>query len=175
MARWNPSNFSGEQLGFIADRNAAVKDARGLRLETQGFRQLAADLKALEPAVGKELQKEIKQAADKIAVTGGALAPRGESGDLQHSIRPRVSGLTASVGSSLPYANVLHWGGSTGRGHIPGRPWSGSVFIRPSLFLSRAIDDHADEFAEDVGDAIERAAFKTGWSRGGPHHGSLAA
>lgn len=174
MATFRPSNFTTGQLDFINSRNAAVKEARGLGLHAPGLRDLRHDLKALEPLINKELDRELRQAADKIAVTGGAMAPR-RSGDLQHSIRPIVSSRGVAVGSRLPYANVIHWGGTTGPGHVPGRPWSGSVFIRPSLFLSKAIEDHADQFAEDVGDAIERAAFKAGWHPGGPHSASLAA
>ena len=63
MARWNPSDFTGAQIDFIVCRNAAVKEARGLGLRTEGFRDLNRDLKALQPLIGKELRQELREAA----------------------------------------------------------------------------------------------------------------
>jgi phage gpG-like protein len=107
--------------------------------------------------VDRELGRSIREAADKVAVTAGALAPR-RSGALAHSIRPYVSGAKASIGSTLPYAGVVHWGGVI-------RPKGTPITFKPTEFISRAVDDHADELVEDIGDGIERAALRAGWHR----------
>src|SRR4051812_28631651 len=80
-------------------------------VQTHGLAELRRDLKRLDPLVDRELRDSIREAAGKVAVTAGALAPF-RTGELAHSIRPYVSGARASVGSTLPYAGVVHWGGT---------------------------------------------------------------
>jgi phage gpG-like protein len=124
-------------------------------VRTQGLAELRRDLRKLEPQVDKELRESIKEAADKVAVTAGALAPR-RSGALAHSIRPFVSGAKASIGSTLPYAGVVHWGGTI-------RPRGVPITFERTEFISRAVDDHSGALVEDIADGIDRAARRAGW------------
>ncbi len=126
-----------------------------VRVHAQGLQEFRRDLKRYEPLVERELAGAIKEAAGKVAVTAGALAPR-DSGELAQSIRPYVSGVRASIGSTLPYAGVQEFGGSIS-------PRGAPITIRPGGFVGRAIEDHADELVEDIGDAVERAARRAGW------------
>jgi phage gpG-like protein len=128
------------------------------QVRTEGLAELRRDLKRLDPLIDKELRDAIKDAADKVAVTAGALAPR-DSGALQQSIRPFVSGANASVGSTLPYAGVLEFGGTISPRGVP-------ITIKGTGFVGRAVEDHADELVEDIGDGIERAASRAGWHPG---------
>jgi phage gpG-like protein len=125
------------------------------RVRTQGLAELRRDMRRLEPLVDRELRESIKEAAGKVAVTAGALAPR-DSGALAHSIRPFVSGARASIGSTLPYAGVVHWGGEI-------RPRGVPIRFERTEFISRAVDDHADELVEDIADGVDRAARRAGW------------
>lgn len=126
-----------------------------VHVEVEGLAKFRRDLNQLEPAVDKEAQKEIKQAVGKIATTAGAQAPR-QSGDLAHSIRPFGSGARLGVGSKLPYAKVLEYGGTIQPRGVP-------IKFQPSLFVTKAVEDHADELVEDIGNAVDRAARRVGW------------
>lgn len=150
---------TGEQ---IAARNSAVAAARGVGIDTRGLRELRRDLKRLEPEVAKELRVAIRDAVKPVQATGRQLAPR-RSGKLAGSLRISVTAKGAAIGSRLPYAGLQHWGGSTGKGHKPRVPWSGSVIIEPSLFLSRALEQHEARIVEELGDAVKTAAKKVGW------------
>jgi hypothetical protein len=127
------------------------------QVKTEGLAELRRDLKRLDPLIDRELRDAIRDAADKVAVTAGALAPR-DSGALAHSIRPYVAGAKASVGSTLPYAGVLEFGGTI-------RPRGVPITFQPAGMVGRAVEDHADQIVEDIGDGIERAARRAGWHR----------
>lgn len=125
------------------------------RVQTENLAQLRRDLKRLDPLIDRELRDAIKDAADKVAVTAGARAPR-DSGALAHSIRPFVSGAKASVGSTLPYAGWIEHGGTI-------RPRGVPITIRGAGMVSKAVEDHADQIVDDIGDGIEQAARRAGW------------
>jgi phage gpG-like protein len=122
---------------------------------TKGLGELRRDLRRLEPLVDRELRDALREAGEKVAITAGALAPR-RSGALAHSIRPFVSGARVSIGSTLPYAGVVHWGGTI-------RPRGVPITFKPTEFVTRAAEDHADELVDDIGDGVERAARRAGW------------
>lgn len=124
-------------------------------IETEGLAALRRDLKRLDPLIDRELRDAIRDAAGKVAITAGALAPR-RSGELAHSIRPFVSGAKASIGSTVPYAGVVHWGGTI-------RPRGEPITFKRTEFITRAVDDHADQIVQDMGDGVERAARRAGW------------
>lgn len=149
--------------GFIATRNATVANARGIRIETEGLRSLRRSFRALSPAFDLELRGELRKVGREVAQRGSQLAPHGPSGRLAGTLRSSVTQRAVAVTSNLPYANVIHWGGSTGRGHRPGIAWSGSVRIQPSLFLSRAIEQEETQISSDFFAALDRAAVKSGW------------
>ncbi len=126
-----------------------------VRVHTQGLAELRRDLKRLDPLIDKELRESIRDAAGKVAVTAGALAPR-DSGELAHSIRSYVSGTRASIGSTLEYAGVVHWGGTID-------PRGVDIEFPRTAFITRAVTDHIDEIVEDIGDGVEQAARRAGW------------
>lgn len=130
--------------------------ARGdIEVTVAGLRELRRDLRRLEPEVDKELRLRIKAAAGKVAVEAAALAPR-RTGALARSIRPYVSGARASIASTLPYAPVVHWGGTI-------RPRGVPITFKRTEFISRAAARQADQLADEIGDGIEAAARRAGW------------
>ncbi len=126
-------------------------------IRIENGRDFLRDLKRVDPLFERELKDAIREGTGKVAVTAGALAPR-DSGALQHSLRPYVSGVRASVGSTLPYAGVHEFGGVISPRGVP-------ITIKASGFVGRAIDDHADQIVEDIGDGFDRAAYRAGWHR----------
>lgn len=129
-----------------------------VRVEIENGREFLRELGRIDPNFQRELKDAIREGTGKVAVTAGARAPR-DSGALAHSIRPYVSGVRASVGSTLPYAGVHEFGGSISPRGVP-------ISIKASGFVGRAIDDHADEIVEDIADGFDRAAYRAGWHPG---------
>ena len=165
------ANYSAQALanpGLISSRNAQVKAARGLGIKAPGLSKLRRDFKRLAPEVDLALKGELLIVARPVLERGKQLTPQGgpNPGKLMRSERISVANRGVSIGSRLPYAAVIHWGGSTGKGHRPGVPWSGSVLVKPSLFRSRALEEHEPEIMVGMGAAVERAAVRTGWRAG---------
>ena len=126
-------------------------------VKIEGLREFRRDLKRLEPEVEKLLRGDIKQIAAGVA---GEAQTRARSfartGRYARSIRPYVSGLKAQVGSRLPQAGVLHWGGTI---HPRGVP----ITFPARPVVSEALDLRTDRIVDQMGDAIEQAARRVGW------------
>jgi phage gpG-like protein len=128
-----------------------------VRLE--GFKEFRRDLKRLEPEAEKALRKDIKAAAGKVAVAAAASASVfARTGKYAKSIRPYVTARGASVGSRLPQAGVLHFGGTI-------RPRGVAITFPARPVVGEALDRQTDRIVEEVGDAIEQAAIRAGWHR----------
>lgn len=124
-------------------------------VRVEGLRELRRDLRRLQPELDKQLRKDIKAAADKVAAAARANAPR-RTGRYADSIKSYVTGTTASVGSRLPQAGVLHWGGTI-------KPRGVSITFPARPVISDAVDRQADQLVEDIGDAVDTAARRAGW------------
>jgi hypothetical protein len=123
----------------------------------QGLREFRRDLKRLEPAVEKELRKDIKLVAARVAVEASAAARSfSRTGAFAASIRPYVSGTKAQIGSRLPQAGVLHFGGTI-------RPRGVPIVFKPRPVVSLAVDRNTDRIVDGIGDAVEQAALRVGW------------
>ena len=131
----------------------ASRADNAIRLE--GFKEFRRDLKKLEPDVDKELRKDIRAAAAKVAAAAAVSAPR-VTGEYAKSIRPYVTARGVSVGSRLPQAGVLHWGGTI-------RPRGVDIKFPARPVISDALDKQTDRIVEDLGDAVDRAARRAGW------------
>ena len=150
-------------MGFVEDRNAAVKGARGLGIHVLGLEDLRKSLRDLDKEIDKALRKDLREAAKPVLARARANVPTGGSGALARSLRISVQTRGVALGSRLQYANLVHWGGSTGRGHVQGRAWSGSVKVRESLFLSRALVSEEDQLLDALDAAVGRAAERAGF------------
>ena len=162
MARYRPRDFTPQQNAFISTRNLAVKEARGGGVHVVGLAEVRQSLRLLDRDAARDMQKGLRVAMKPVTSQAKTFAPH-RSGKLAGSLRPFAAGNSVGVRSRLPYANVQHWGGSTGRGHKPGVPWSGSIFVRPTFFVSEAIRRNEDKIVDAVGDVIEQHAMKMGW------------
>jgi hypothetical protein len=128
---------------------------QNVTVETDGLRDFRRDLRRLEPEVDKELRKELRQAVLIVAARAAQLAPK-QSGALARSYRPFVTQTMAGIRSSLPYAPVIEYGGSIEPRGTPIR------FARREP-VTTAVEQYANRLVDEFGDAVERAADRTGW------------
>jgi hypothetical protein len=129
--------------------------AGSVHVETDGLREFRRDLKRLAPEVDKELRQEMRDAVVKVAAQAALLAPR-RTGALARSYRPFVTQRSAGIRSALPYAPVVEYGGEISPRGTPIR------FAR-RLPVTTAAEQYADRLVDEFGDAVERAADRTGW------------
>jgi phage gpG-like protein len=128
---------------------------QGVTVEIQGLRELRKDFRLLGGTANRELSKELKQALLPIVASAKAATPQ-RSGRLAASLRPFAAGLKVGVRSGLPYANVVHWGGTIEPRGVP-------IAFPRTEFITRAVDERDDRIVDDMGDAIEQAARRHGW------------
>lgn len=123
----------------------------------EGLKEFRRDLKRLEPEADKELRKDIKKVAAGVAVAASAGAQSfAKTGAFARSIRPYVSGTKAQIGSRLPQAGVVHFGGTI-------RPRGVPIVFKPRPVISIVVDRETDRIVDGMGDAIEQAARRVGW------------
>lgn len=132
----------------------------GPAVRVVGLRDLRRDLRKVAPEALKELRQELRDAAQLVASAARPKARR-RTGEYAESIRAGTSGDRALVRSPLPYANVAHWGGTTGPGHEHG-PGQGSVVFDPQP----AIPEAAEQLEDPVLDRIERGIDRALAARG---------
>jgi hypothetical protein len=132
-----------------------MADRGGFTVSTDGLREFRRDLKRLDPALDRELRGELRDAVVKVAARAALLAPR-RTGALAKSYRPFVTQRSAGIRSSLPYAPVIEFGGTIA-------PRGTDITFRRAEPVTRAVMREADEIVESFGDAVERAADRTGW------------
>jgi phage gpG-like protein len=127
--------------------------ARDDAVHIQGLRELRRDLRAISKDAPKDLNKAFKEVARPIVARAQSLAPR-RSGRLASSIRAGTRGDRLFIRSPLPYAGVVHWGGTI-------RPKGAPITFRRTEFITRAVAEKQDELIDRLGDAIEDSA--RGW------------
>lgn len=124
-------------------------------VRVDGLREFQRDLKRLEPETAKLLRADIKAAAARVAVEARSAAVK-RTGAYAASIRPYVTARGASIGSRLPQAGVLHFGGTI-------RPRGVPITFPARPVVSEAVDRNTDRIVNEIGDAVETAARRTGW------------
>jgi hypothetical protein len=126
-------------------------------IRVEGLREFQRDLKRLEPETAKLLRADIRATAARVAVEARANAPR-LTGRYAKSIRPYVTAKGVSIGSRVPYAGIVHWGGTIQPRGVP-------ITFPARPVISDAVDHNADRLINELGDAVETAAHRTGWHR----------
>jgi hypothetical protein len=124
-------------------------------VRVDGLREFQRDLKRLEPEVAKLLRGDLKSIAQHIATEASAKAVR-RTGAYAASIRPYVTAKGVSIGSRLPQAGVLHFGGTISPRGVP-------ITFPARPVISEAVDRSTDRIVNEVADAIEQAAHRAGW------------
>lgn len=99
------------------------------------------------------MQREVVRST--ILPRAQALAPR-RTGQLAASIRPFATARGAGVRSRLPYAGLVHYGGTI-------RPRGVPITFRASLFADRAAEESMDRYVDELGDAVDALAARHGF------------
>jgi phage gpG-like protein len=129
--------------------------AQDSAVRIEGLREFRRDLRALERDAPKALNVAFKEAAQPMVSRAQQLTPR-RTGRLASSIRATTRGDRLFIGSRLPYASLLHWGGVI-------RPKGAPITFRRTEFITRAVADKQDELIDRLGDAIEDSARRHDW------------
>lgn len=131
-------------------------------LQIEGLRETQRALRRLEPDLRKQFREDaFKRVALVVAREAAVLAPK-RTGRLAGSLRGTTSGFKAVVRSPLPYANVIHWGGTTGRGHSRSRP--GATRIKRTEFVLRAAEQKREVIEDAFIDGVHEVARRNGWA-----------
>jgi hypothetical protein len=127
----------------------------GVRVE--GIDELRRGLRAIQTDLQPELDRSMEGAASRTVLPRArAFTPRQTGESAQSLTVVAQSRGTVAIRSRLPWMNVLHWGGTTGKGHRPGVPGSGSVKVKGSRFVERAGEERMEAFAQELGDTIDQ-------------------
>ena len=131
------------------------------QVQIRGIRELRSAFKRVDAEIPKELRKVLKDIALSVVAGIAAKVPR-VSGKAARSVRARSSQTGAAIavgGATAPYYPWLDFGGTVGRGHRPGVPWSGSVH-RDMPVGGRYVYPTIAEKRDDIDRAVEAALVR---------------
>ncbi len=140
---------------------------RSVSIRVQGLGALNRAFKAVDDKVsGDGLKAAFLGIATAVASkarvgvpVGGGLTPGAAAGSIQPHSTTRGASISFG-GQAAPYMPFLDFGGSVGRGHIPGRPWSGSIkrtWMGKPVGEGRYVYPAISSEREHTADAVEAA------------------
>ena len=124
-------------------------------VKIEGLRELRRVLRQTDVESARALQRGLKDAASVVATEAASRAPH-RTGELARSIRPYAAGNKAGVRSRLPYAGVVHWGGTI-------RPRGVPIEFKRRPFIADAVDRKTDVIVARVAVALDAAVRRAGW------------
>lgn len=136
-------------------------------VQVRGLRELQRGLKQIDAELAKELRKGLNEVAEIVAGAARPLVPS-RSGRARSSIKVGSSQRAAQIkvgGTKAGYFPWLDFGGSTGKGHIHGKAFSGSVrrpFIKEGRYIYPTLARKRDEVEEKLFDVIGRLVESAG-------------
>src|SRR4051794_40081876 len=98
---------------------ADPQPGRGPSVHVLGLKEIQRSFREMDRGAAKDVRKGLRDAMTPVAAEASRLVPH-RSGKLAASLRPFAVSSSVGIRSRVAYANVLHWGGTTGRGHRPG-------------------------------------------------------
>lgn len=145
-------------------------------IRVTGLREVASALRAVEKDGAVALKVGLREIAAEVVSAVQGKVPH-QSGKAAGSYKPRSTQSGAGIafgGQAAPYAPWLDFGGSTGPGHQPRRPGSGSIkrewLGRPvgdGRYLYPTISEHRDETIHKIDELIERVISTNGFKQRG--------
>lgn len=160
---------------------AAAVQVRGLREVQSAFRKVDKDipnkmkgeLLSIAQEVRNDIRAKVPTFSGRSQNEGKGKWKRSSPGAARESVKARASQRGAAIafgGETAPYFPWLDFGGSTGKGHRPNRPWSGSVVRewqgRPfgdGRYVYPTIAEKHDDISNAVGDAAVKVAKSAGF------------
>lgn len=134
---------------------------QGPQISIEGLRAFQRDVKTTQPGLRRDVPKAMQKAAEEVALPASRALTPSRTGRLRASERVSARGIGVAITSRVPYANVIHWGGTTGRHHSRSRP--GATRITKSLFAVRAIERTAGPLVDAIGDELAKTFRRNGW------------
>lgn len=137
-------------------------------VKVTGLRELATAFRQIDSELPKEMRKSFMAISQHVV---GLVQQRMviRSGRAAGSVKARATPRGASIaagGTAAPYYPWLDFGGSVGRGHKEGVPWSGSVrraTQKGGRYLYPAIAEARPEIEAGVDAAVEKTARSAGF------------
>lgn len=150
----------------MARRQSVIVDAR---IDRDEFRRFMRDLKRLSPESRKAFVSEMKGLAGDMVTSAQRQASWSKR--IPGAIKPQVTARRVGLRvqrTRAPHGRPFEGITSTGkRGGEFRHPVFGNrdvwVTQKARPFLLPAVDEHRDEFLDKAGDAVDKAARKTGW------------
>jgi hypothetical protein len=137
-------------------------------IQVNGLKDLRIALNQLETKMGPELRKQLNGVVSIIAEAARGKVPV-VSGKAAGSIKPGSTQTAAQIkvgGSAAPYFPWLDFGGSTGRGHVPGRAGSGAIkrpFLKDGRYIYPTLKERRPQIEAAVDDVIRGLAADAGF------------
>ena len=123
-----------------------------------GLRELRRALKAIDPALAREVNRALRDAVQPMAAEARRDAPK-LRGVLARSIRAGATGKGAFLRARAPHAGIHEFGGTirflTRRAQIRIKA---QPYIRPAI--ARGTDDAIDRIGDAVDDLVSRHGFR---------------
>jgi HK97 gp10 family phage protein len=120
-----------------------------------GLSKLRRDLKKIDRDLGREATRHVRRVANQVRDEARSRAPK-KTGRLSKSIRTSVRSKGASIYSPEEYAGVHEFGGTISPKGTP-------IEIEGQRFIYGAIDEKADDVAEQLGDLLDHIADTNGF------------
>lgn len=134
------------------------------RIQVRNMRDVTAALRRSGTEGRKNLKRYLLPISQGVVAAAARKVPR-RSGAAAGSLSATATDTGARVsfgGTKAPYYPWLDFGGTVGKGHEPGRSWSGSVerpFISHGRYVYPTIDEQREDIEQAAMDAILRAAI----------------
>ncbi len=146
--------------------------------EVEGLIAMKKAFRLARDGTQKAIQRRLKDVATLVAseVAGRVPVRSGRAASSVRALATQESASVAAGGAKAPYYAFLDFGGSTGRGHVPGAADSGSVKREwygkggsgsgEGRYLYPAIRDMSEVIASETGAAIHEALHDAGFEAG---------
>lgn len=145
-------------------------------IQVRGLREVTNALRKVDREIPKGFRGAFLPIARRVvagvkgAVNADAKNPTGRAAS---SVTARASQRGAAVsfgGATAPYFPWLDFGGTTGRGHIPGQAWSGSIKrpwaghpVGSGRYVYPTIEEQREEIMATAEEAVLSAARAAGF------------
>jgi hypothetical protein len=145
--------------------------------EVEGLIAMKKAFRLAHDGTQRAIQRRLKAVAALVAseVAGRVPVRSGRAASSVRALATQESASVAAGGARAPYYAFLDFGGSTGRGHVPGAADSGSVRREwygrggsgggEGRYLYPAIRDMSEVIAHEAGEAVHEALHDAGFEQ----------
>lgn len=120
-----------------------------------GLQQLQSTLYKIDKGISGELRKELTDVARIVSDEAKTLAPKGETGVLRRSIRPKMKGGSTAIVEArrdyfrrYNYSLIIHFGSYGTRGKRGPTPFLYDALERKQTEVVRLLDERLRRFIE---------------------------